>query len=134
MADPITAARQAIDGRVREIETELARLREVVATLLEGDRALPTRRRRRASPSRRRRTLAPRGRRREQLLSHLEKSPGAKPSEIAEAIGTTPANVHHILRRAREDKLVRKDRGGGYRLSSAAMTPGSAKPSPNGLS
>jgi DNA-binding IscR family transcriptional regulator len=64
--------------------------------------------------------VAARGHRRAQLLSHLEQNPGVKPPEIARAMGTSPANVQNVLRSARRDKVVRKNRGGGYRLASSA--------------
>jgi hypothetical protein len=120
MADAVTAAREAIEGRIREIEQETARLRRALAELVGGDAARrPTQRSSGSgrSRTRRRRKVAPPGRRRVQLLAHLEKNPGAKPSEIAKAIGTTPANVQNVLRKAREEKVVRRRRGGGYALS-----------------
>jgi predicted transcriptional regulator len=74
-----------------------------------------------ARPSGRRgRKIAPRGQRREQLLAHLEENPGAKPAEIARAMGTTPANVQNVLRKARQDKVVRRRSGGGYALADRA--------------
>ena len=121
MADAITTAREAIEGRIREIEQEAARLKRALAALVEDNSSGRRPRQRssgaRSSPTTHRRKLAPRGRRREQLLAHLEKNPGARPSEIAKAIGTTPANVQNVLRKAREDKVVRRDKGGGYALS-----------------
>jgi hypothetical protein len=120
MADAITTAREAIERRIQEIEEEAARLRNALAALVGSDGGPGTGRGTsgsRRSPRRRRRSVAPRGKRREQLVSHLEKNPGAKPSEIAKAIGTTPANVQNILRGARQDKVVRRNRGGGYTLS-----------------
>jgi hypothetical protein len=122
MADAINTAREAIESRIKEIEQEVQRLRGALAELVGGDRT-PTARRRgsrpRRSGTRRRRKVAPRGQRREQLLAHLEQNPGAKPAEIARAMGTTPANVQNVLRKARQDKVVRRRRGGGYALASA---------------
>jgi hypothetical protein len=46
--------------------------------------------------------------------------------EIAKAIRTTPANVHNLLRNARQDKLVKKQRR-GYRLTSTARSESAAK-------
>ena len=40
MADPITTARNAIEGRIREIEEEAARLRSALAALVEGANAI----------------------------------------------------------------------------------------------
>ena len=105
------------------IEHEMKRLRGAVAELVGGERR-PTGRRGGSGPRRsavrRRRKVAPRGQRREQLLAHLEKNPGAEPSEIARAIGTTPANVQNVLRKAREDEVVRRRSGGGYALANRA--------------
>ena len=123
MADAINTAREAIESRIREIEEETKRLRGVVAELIGGDHR-PTVRRGGSRPrrwgARRRRKVAPRGQRREQLLVHLEQNPGAKPAEIARAIGTTSANVQNVLRKAREDKVVRRRSGGGYALANRA--------------
>jgi DNA-binding transcriptional ArsR family regulator len=125
MADAITTAREAIEGRIQEIENEAARLRNALSALVGGDTARGKGQgtsASRRSPRRRRRKVAPAGRRREQLLSHLKKSPGAKPSEIAKAIGTTPANVQNVLRKARQDKVVRRNRDGGYAVSTPAKS------------
>jgi hypothetical protein len=130
MADAITTARAAIESRIREIEQEVKRLRGALAELVEGGERAAARRRgsgARRSAARRRRKMAPRGQRREQLLAHLERNPGAKPAEIAKAIGTTPANVQNVLRKARQDKVVRRRRGGGYALAKRA---GSRSPAP----
>jgi DNA-binding transcriptional ArsR family regulator len=135
VADAITTARNAIEGRIQEIEEEAARLRSALAALVEGasKRGNVQRQGSASRPSARRRKVAPPGRRREQLLSHLEKNPGAKPSEIAKAIGATPANVQNVLRKAREDKLIRRNRGGGYALSARPKAPPkSAKPTSSG--
>ena len=124
MSDAITTARKAIQERIHEIEEEAARLKGALAALVEGGstkRKAGTSARR---PSRRRRKVAPPGRRREQLVSYLKTNPGAKPSEIAKAIGTSPANVHNVLQKASQDSLVRKRRGGGYELSASAKAAG----------
>jgi hypothetical protein len=120
MADAINAARAAIESRIEEIEEETERLKGVLAELVGGDQRAAGRRgglRSRRSAGRRRRKVAPRGQRREQLVAHLERNPGAKPSEIARAIGTTPANVQNVLRKARQDNLVRRRGDGGYTLA-----------------
>jgi Winged helix-turn-helix DNA-binding len=123
MADAITIAREAIENRITEIEEEAGRLKRALAELAEGGQGR-TRRRRgsrtQRATARRREKAVPRGRRREQLLAHLEQNPGAKPSEIAKAIGTTPANVQNVLRKARQDQVVRRGSDGGYALSGNA--------------
>ena len=123
MADAITTAREVIENRIREIEEEARRLKRALAELAE-DGAGEGRRRggsgaRRAAARRRRKAAAP-GRRREQLLAHLAQNPGAKPSEIAKAIGTTPANVQNVLRKARQENVVQRGHDGGYALSGDA--------------
>jgi hypothetical protein len=45
-------------------------------------------------------------------------------------MGATPANVQNVLRSARRDKVVRKDRAGGYRLATTA--PMAEKPESSG--
>ena len=114
----------------------MKRLRGAVAELVGGERR-PTGRRGGSGPRRsavrRRRKVAPRGQRREQLLAHLEKNPGAEPSEIARAIRTTPANVQNVLRKAREDELGRRRSGGGYAFGEPRRVtvpgPGGSEPS-----
>jgi hypothetical protein len=123
VADAITTARQMIESRIREIEEETKRLERALAELGEGGEGRGPRRRAsraRRAPRRRARKIAPRGQRREQLLAYLEQNPGARSAEIAKAMETTPANVQNVLRSARRDKVVRKSRGGGYRLVSTA--------------
>jgi hypothetical protein len=128
VADAITNARQMIESRIREIEQETARLKRALAELGEGGERRGRRRRAsgaRRSPRRRRgRKIAPRGQRREQLLAYLEKNPGARRAEIAKAMGTTPANAHNVLRKARQDKVVRRRSDGGYELAGSESRPG----------
>jgi hypothetical protein len=129
VADAITTARQMIESRIREIEEEAARLKGALAELAGGSGGRGARRRGSGaakSSGRRGRKIAARGQRREQLLALLERSPGAKPAKIAKAMGTTPANVQNVLRKAREDKVVRRRRGGGYALAERAGSRASA--------
>jgi len=121
VADAITTAREVIESRIKEIEEETARLKRALGGLVEGEGARRPRRRSSGSGrGARRGKIAPRGWRREELLAHLEKNPGARPAEIARAMGTTPANVHNVLRKARQDKVVRRSPGGGYALAKTA--------------
>jgi MarR family len=127
MAEAITAAREAIERRIREIEEETTRLKRALAELTERAGGRGARRRGsglRRSAGRRGRKVAPRGQRREQLLAHLERNPGARPAEIARAMGTTPANVQNVLRKAREDGVVRRRSDGGYELAGSGSSPG----------
>jgi len=120
VTDAISQARELLEKELERAEGEIKKLRDAVAGL-RGDS--PTLRKARPPDKTRRRTgkIAPRGQRREQLLGHLSAHPGAGATEIAKAIGTTPANVHNVLRQARDDKLIRKS-GKGYALTKAAKT------------
>ncbi|HWW67851.1 MAG TPA: MarR family transcriptional regulator, partial [Solirubrobacterales bacterium] len=62
---------------------------------------------------------APRGQRREQFLAALEKSPGAKASEIAKQLGISANQAHTLARRLHKDRLIRRS-GKGYRLIAKA--------------
>jgi MarR family protein len=126
MTDVITNARQMIESRIREIEEETKRLGRALAELGEGGEGRGPRRRASGARSagRRARKIAPRGHRREQLLAHVEKNPGARPAEIAKAMETTPANVQNVLRKARQDGVVRRRSDGGYELAGSGGPPG----------
>jgi hypothetical protein len=60
---------------------------------------------------------AVRGARREQLLAAVKVNPGARPSELARAIGISANQVHSLIAKARADKLLVK-KGKGYALKS----------------
>jgi DNA-binding MarR family transcriptional regulator len=106
----IDKATSMLRERVAEIESEIRRLEQTLAVLSN-------------SPATRRsvRKRAPRGRRRAQVLSHLEQNPGAKPAEIAKAIGTSPSHVHALVRKLRGEKLVKRSKG-GYAVSAKVAT------------
>lgn len=57
----------------------------------------------------------PRGQRREELLAALKANPGARPAELATAIGISANQVHGLLVKARAEKVVVK-KGKGYAL------------------
>ena len=120
-----------IRERIAEIDFEKRQLEAVLAELT-GERG--TRRRGRPGTSTSRRTpkakRAKPGERQKQVLAHLEKNPGARPTDIASAIETSPNQVHAVIAKLRKEKLVRK-RGKGYGLARAATSPRSAR-SPKG--
>lgn len=58
---------------------------------------------------------ASRGQRGEELLAAIKANPGARPSELAGAIGVKPAQVHNPIGKPRAEKLIVK-RGKGYVL------------------
>ena len=72
------------------------------------------------------RGAARRGERPRQVLAHLERNPGARPSEIASAIKALPNQVHSVIAKLRTDKLVRKH-GKGYGLARSAKASTQAK-------
>jgi hypothetical protein len=129
MPDAIESARQLIQSRLADLDAEAKHLRGALESLAEGSgtqRRGPARPAGGASadaaPLQRKRTRrkrkgkrAPRGQRREQLLAAIKARPGARPSELAGAIGIKPAQVHNLIGRARADKLIVK-RGKGYAL------------------
>jgi hypothetical protein len=124
--DTIDRARALIQSRLAELNVEARDLESALASL--GER--PETRRRRGRPKKavtapakakgrtsRKRKLAPRGQRREQLLAAVKANPGARPAELARAIGVKPAQAHNLIAKARKEKLLVK-KGKGYALKS----------------
>jgi DNA invertase Pin-like site-specific DNA recombinase len=111
---------RVIRERIAELEAERTKLEAALAALTGRRQA-----KRRASParstSRRVGARAKPGQRRSQILGHLEKNPGARPSEIASSIGTSSQQVSAVIRKLHAEKLVRK-RGNGYGLSRAGQS------------
>lgn len=127
MPDTIAAARQLIQSRLVDLDAEAKSLERALASLGEGvgAKGRPGRPGKRASvdaaPPQRRRAghkgkRAPRGQRREQFLAAVEKTPGAKASEIAIELGISPNQAHTLARRLHKQKAIRKS-GKGYRLA-----------------
>jgi MarR family len=130
--NPIDDARQLIQSRLADLDAEAKSLERALAGLGEGH-APRTRRTGRprkraiaatsARPKPKRRAprkpknaqRAPRGQRREQLLAAIKANPGARPSELAKAIGIKSAQIHNLIARARAEKLI-TTRGKGYAL------------------
>lgn len=120
MTDVVADVRKVIEDRLRELESEEARLRRALADLGGGTRGAPTRRRPRATSAgghkRAGARRAPRGQREAEFLAALKKNPGAKASEIAREMGVAPSQVYGLAGRLHKEGKVRKRRGGGYAL------------------
>ncbi len=115
MSQTIEKAQSVISDRLSEIDAERKQLQRALQSLGSG----PAKRR----PTSRRATAtarAPRGQRRQQVLAHLEANPSARPAEIAKAIDTSANQVHGLIRKLLDQKLVRKS-GKGYRLAKASQ-------------
>ncbi len=125
MTDAITQARATIEARLGELREETSRLEEALAAL---DRAGGERRGGGSSSPRRggrsSSKRAPRGFRQGQFIKTVESTPGARPSEIARAMGIRPQQVHALARKLLEGGLIVKQ-GSGYAAAPAAK--GSSK-------
>ncbi len=118
MSEAIESARKMIEARLRELDLEAKRLDRALQSLGEsGPAKRRGRPRRKAATSAKGKRRAPRGQRRGQFLAALEKSPGAKASEIARQLGISPNQAHTLARRLHKQKAIRKS-GKGYRLAS----------------
>jgi hypothetical protein len=129
MPDPIEDARKLIASRLADIAAETRQLERAVASLGEGiARERRPGRPRKSAPAVAappKRKLAPRkrkggkraarGQRREELLATIKANPGARPSELAKAMGVRPTQVSVLIAKARADKLIVKQ-GEGYAL------------------
>jgi hypothetical protein len=129
--DPIDDARQLIRARLADLDAETRQLERALVGLGEGHAPRSRRRdrpRKHAAatpstppkpkrPARKRKAAkrAPRGQRREQLFAAIKATPGARPSELAQAIGVKSTQVHALIAKARAEKLIIK-KGNGYAL------------------
>jgi hypothetical protein len=127
LSDTIARARTLIQARLAELEAEAKKLERALASM--GERIAPRRRpgrpkkaatapakaKPRATHKRKSAKRAPRGQRREQLLAAIKAKPGARPSELASAIGVSSNQVHGLIKAGRKDKLLVK-KGKGYVL------------------
>jgi hypothetical protein len=129
----IDDARNLIQSRLADLDTEAKSLERALAGLGEGSSPPPRRpgrprkspatpaaatatpAKRRASRKRKSATRAPRGQRREQFLAALQKSPGAKATEVAKAIGISANQAYTLAGRLHKEGAIRK-RGKGYAL------------------
>jgi FaeA-like protein len=114
VSEAIESARKMIEARLRELDAEAQRLARALHSL--GESA-PSKRRGR--PRRKAAKRAPRGQRRGQFLAALEKSPGAKATEIAKELGISANQAHTLARRLHKQKAIRRS-GKGYRLAAKA--------------
>jgi hypothetical protein len=134
VSNTIDEARKLIAARLVDLEAEAKSLEAALASLNEGDSSDARRRKssvsqRQASPprksatrrrkSKRKGARAPRGQRRQQFLAELEKSPGAKASEVAKAIGINANQAYTLAGRLQKEGAIRKS-GKGYRVKAAA--------------
>lgn len=111
--DRIDRARALIRSRLTELDAEAKELERALASLGEKTARRPARPRKPAAAKRRRKgTRAARGQRREQLLAAIKANPGARPAELARAIGISANQVHGLIAKADADKLlVKEDKG-----------------------
>ena len=126
VTDTIDDARKLIESRLAEIEAEGGRLERALTSLGEGS-VTPRRSPRRAAkpgpsatskPKRGpRKRLAPkrakRGQRQAELLATIKKMSGASASELADAIGIKPTQVHALIRKAEAERKIKK-KGQGF--------------------
>lgn len=118
MADVIAQARALLEARLRELDGEATRLRQVLAGL--GDIATDNPRRPSRSPRRRQGAKrARRGERQQQFLRVIENHPTAKPSEIAKEMGVSASQVHALARRLQDEGVLTK-RGLRYKATEKA--------------
>ena len=122
MPDTIDQARRLITTRLANLDAEGKELERALVSLGEGS---PPGRRRPGRPRGAAATAvsapsipkprAPRGRRREELLTAIKATPGARPTDLAKTIGIPQTQVHALIAKARAEKLVVK-KGNGYAL------------------
>jgi MarR family len=127
--DPIDDARRLLQSRLAEIDEEVGKLGRAIESLggrKDSDRRRPGRAPNAAAatsskPDRRgaRRgkgvRRAARGQRGEELLAAIKAAPGARPSELAEAMGVRSSHVSLLIAKARAENLIVR-RGDGYAL------------------
>jgi DNA invertase Pin-like site-specific DNA recombinase len=116
VTDVIAAAQRIIKERISELEREGSDLKQALQALdgrqRGGGRGRTKPRRRTAS-----RDQADRepGKRQQQFLTTVKKSPGARASDVAKAIGIAPQQAYGIARSLQRQGRIRR-RGKGYAL------------------
>jgi anti-sigma factor RsiW len=114
MPDAIDGARGLLEGRIKEIESEAAKLRAALESLRGGTAPL---RRPGAKPKRggrRAAKRAPRGQRRKEFLAAVKASPGATAADLGKTIGISTNQAYALGQRLLKDGEVKK-KGKGYR-------------------
>ncbi len=106
-ADAIEKARELLEGRLRELDAERAKIERALAEM-KGDDAG------RRRPGRPRGTRTRRGRprgskRADQALAAVNGNPGIAASEIAKKIGIKPNYVYRLMSDLEEEGKVRKE-------------------------
>jgi hypothetical protein len=120
VSETIDQVRRLIGSRLAELEAETRKLEAALLGLGEESPRKPgSTRVVMAGSSRptaaRRPKRAVRGRRRDELLAAIGANPGARPAELAKAVGIRSTQVHALIAKARAEKLIKK-RGKGYAL------------------
>jgi hypothetical protein len=115
MPDAIDAARGVLEGRIKEIDAEAAKLRSALQSL-SGSSATPAAR---PGPKPKRRggragKRVPRGQRRVEFLAAARASPGATAAELGKTIGISTNQAYALGQRLLKDGEVKK-KGKGYR-------------------
>lgn len=106
MTTAIDKATQLLEDRRKDLLAELRGIEKALLAL--------------GSSSSRTTSRQPRGQRQSDLLEFLGSQPNAKPKEVAEALGISRPNASNLLSRMRKQKLIRRNRGGGYSLHNRA--------------
>lgn len=127
MPEAIDRASTLIQSRLTELDAEARDLERALTSLGEGSpsrqrpgrpkkaAAVATKAKPRSTRKRKTAKRTPRGQRREQLLAAVKANPGARPSELARAIGISANQAHSLIAKARKDKLLVK-KGKGFAL------------------
>lgn len=113
--ETIDDARRLIQARLTELDAEATSLRKALETLGSGADSRPEKpspKATRKSPRAKRTTKrAPRGRRRSQLLTAVERQPGATAAQLAEKIGISTNQAYALAARLHRDgELTRRGR------------------------
>lgn len=116
MSETIDRARKLLEARLRELDAEADRLQKSLAMLGRRPAARRGRGKRRRSRGKRR---AARGQRRQQFLAAVQKSPGARTSEISKQLGISSAQTSALAKRLLQSGEIKKSER-GYRVAAEA--------------
>jgi DNA-binding CsgD family transcriptional regulator len=115
-ASSIDQAAALIRDQIKTLDQERRNLERALSALTGSNGRTATTRRRRSG------NRTQRGQRQAQLLKYLRANPEARPRDIANGLGISANHVQALLRKGRADKMVKKQRGGGYALTAVAKT------------